>query len=334
MAHFFDSGFCVRQPSWHGLENLLSEYPDSWDDARMAAGLMWEPRIVPMYRKVIGEGGVELFEAVAGGRIVERDDDGAVLGTVSDNFALISHGEMGEIIEAIVGQPNVKFETAGSVKGGAQVWALVKLDEPYTIPGDNDPAGDPILHYPYLSLLNSHDGTGACKVLLTQVRVVCWNTIQAASAEGDRHGHQFSFRHVGKPMERIEDARAALTGARDEAQAWVTLASELHGMPIGDREVAQFLSEFIPEPPAGITSDRVKANIARDRARFMAAFNSETNIGQHGTGLGLFNASVEYLDHLRRFRSTDTYLGRTILRPEPLKARALTLVRELAGASN
>jgi hypothetical protein len=35
------------------------------------------------------------------------------------------------------------------------------------------------------------------------------------------------------------------------------------------------------------------------------------------------------LDHVRGFRNSDTYMGRQILSAEPLKAKAVRLVREL-----
>lgn len=343
MPAYFESGFCVRQPSWHGQETLLDDYPADWSEARRLAGLTWEPRLVPMYRAsehapiTTPDGDLILtptaYEQVPGMQLVERDDTGAVLGPVSDQFGLITHAEMGEIVETILGETNVKYETAGSVKGGATVWVLVRLDEPYTNPGDIGPDGQPVATYPFLALLNSHNGAGACKVTYTQVRVVCWNTVQAADADGNRHGRQFSFRHVGKPMERIEEARAALNGVREDASRWQAMAEELYGMPVDQAFTARFLSEFIPEPPAGVTSNRVRANIARDRQHFMALLESETNAHLADRGLGLFNASVEFLDHVRGFRNADTYLGRTILRAEPMKARALTMIREMAAAN-
>jgi len=46
----------------------------------------------------------------------------------------------------------------------------------------------------------------------------------------------------------------------------------------------------------------------------------------------VFNASVEFLDHVRGYRNQDTYLNRTMLRAEPMKAKSLTLIRELVTA--
>lgn len=334
MADYFESGFCVRERSWHGKELLLAEAPETWDEARMAAGLMWEPRLVPLYRKDVTAEGVESFVEASGAKLVERDDSGAALGVVSDSFELISHGEMGSIIEQVLGSDSAaKFDTAGSVRDGKMVYATMLLDEPYQIAGDVDGFGDPVLTLPYFALLNSHDGTGACKGLYTQVRVVCANTVQAADVDGDRHGAQFVIRHTTGAKNKIEGIGDVIKGARAEALRWRTIAEALALFPVTPEQEMQFLGEFLPEPPAGITSDRVRANVERDRGRFLHTLReSATNSGQRGNALSLVNASIEYLDHVRGFQNRNTYMGRQILSAEPLKAKAVSLVRTLVGA--
>lgn len=332
MADYFESGFCVRQRSWHGKETLLETHPENWDEARMAAGLLWEPTTEPVYRRTVAEDGTESYEAISH-KIVVRDDTRAELGVVSGGFELITHAEMGGIVEDFLQQENVKVDTLVSMKGGRQVAATILLDEPYAIKGDVDGFGDPVLTVPYFVLLNSHDGTGACKGLYTQVRVVCANTYQAADMDGDRHGAQFSLRHTTGVKARLDDARKIVEGARAEAMRWRTLAEELAGISVSAEQQLMFLDEFIPRPPAGITTPRVQANIDQDRARFLMVLNeSATNCAMAHNGLGLVNAAVEYLDHVRGFRNQDTYMGRQILTAEPLKAKAVRLVRELVNA--
>jgi hypothetical protein len=48
-----------------------------------------------------------------------------------------------------------------------------------------------------------------------------------------------------------------------------------------------------------------------------------------GSAYGLVQAAGEYLDHARSYRTQDSYLGRTLLRPEPLKAKAVALARRV-----
>lgn len=340
MPAYFDTGFTVREPAWHGLGVVLDEWPQTWPEARVPAGLTWEPRIEPLYQRLIvpvgvAEDGTPIeqveYREVPNRKLVVRDDTEDVLGAVSDQFSLVTHEDMGTIMEAVLGQPNAKFESAGSIKDGGTVWALVRLDEPYRVAGDTDVFGDQIAHYPYLALINSHDGTGSCKVLVTQVRIVCWNTVQAASMEGERTGRQFIFRHTGDVLSRIEEAKAALAGARDEVREWTELAERLFGYKVTEEGLMNFLHLFVPDPPAGVTSDRVKGNIERERQKLKAVYESVTVAPHHGTALGLVDAAVEYLDHLRGYRSKDTYFGRQMLRTEPLKAKAMKMAIEVAN---
>jgi phage/plasmid-like protein (TIGR03299 family) len=321
MAAYFESGFSVRKPMWHGLGTVADEYPKDWAQAREWAGLMWEPEL----RQLQVSTGPNLWAPVDDFQAVVRPDTGMVLGVVSDEFGLVGNQSMGEIIEAILGADSkVLFETGGSVRQGRNVWALARLDESYKVAGDNTET------WPFLALLNAHDGSGACKVLLTQVRVVCWNTIQMASKEGDRTGRQFSFRHVGKPMERIEDAKMALRGLRDEAKEWQELAKALFGMPVDEATLNHFVAEFIPDPPEELRTDRRVANVAKARNAFRYLYLDAVTCEAHrGTALGLLDASTEYLDYVRGVRSDDSRLTRSMLRPEPQKARALNIIRKV-----
>jgi len=61
-------------------------------------------------------------------------------------------------------------------------------------------------------------------------------------------------------------------------------------------------------------------------------FDSPPNEQIAGTPYGLVQAAGEYLDHVRNARSWETRLNRTLIRPEPLKHRALSLVREITTA--
>lgn len=348
MPAYFDTGFSVRQPMWHGLGDVLDDYPESWDEARLVAGLMWEPVEVPLYQALtvndgdaIPEGAVVPYTQgrpvdphvvhapLAGFKAIARDDTGEVLSVPTGTYQVISHGDMGEIIDAVLAADgNVKFETAGSCRGGRQVWALAYLDEPFTLPGDDTAT------YPFLTMLNSHDGSAACKLVYTSVRVVCWNTFQAASAQGDRSGAQYVFRHQGNVAERITAAKEALGGLRADATLYQEMMVELAKAPVDDSAVATFTQLFLPSPAdhGEFVSDRVAANITKARATFRRLHDeSLTTETIKGSAYGLFMAATEYLDHVRVTRSTDTYMGRTLLRAEPLKVRAHTLAREVAG---
>lgn len=322
-----ESMFSVREMPWHRQGEVLSDYPGSWAEARKLAGLNWEPVTSAVYVVTgLGPDGREHFEPVEGWKCIARSDTGAVLSLNRDSYTVIDHSEMGEIVEAVLTQPNVKWETAGVLDCGRAVWCLALLDEPITLPGDDS------LTLPYLAITNRHDGTGACALRATAVRIVCANTFRAAELEGDRTGTTFSFIHKASWRNRIEEAREAVTGARREMRRYQELACELLDIRISTRQRELFVTQFVPMPPDGLVTDRVARNVEEARKALRLLFESQTTEQVAGTAYGLVQAAGEYLDHVRTARSWETKLNRTLIRPEPLKQRALTLVREISAS--
>lgn len=351
MAAYFDSGFCVRKPSWHRQENLLDEYPKDYDEARTLAGLDWEPTYSDMYvpevmplsmfedaATVIPEGAIEvarndgfitLHVPVDGFRAIVRSDNRHVLATPKDSWELITHNQMGELIEAYTAAwrkagATVMYETMGSVKEGGLVWVLVKLDEPFNIKGDDSAT------YPFAVLLNAHDGSASCRLTPTMVRVVCWNTWKAAEYDAEASGTGIVLRHTGDMEAKLAQAKETLSTMRDEALAWQEQANDLASLRIDDGVVKMFLEEFIPIPEAATERHR---NMRAERQSIFRKLYAEsmTNGDLPDTAYKLVQTAGEYLDHIRPARSADTYLSRTVLDSDPIKRKIIPLVRELAA---
>jgi hypothetical protein len=106
---------------------------------------------------------------------------------------------------------------------------------------------------------------------------------------------------------------------------------ELSAIHVSPEQTEQFIGAFIPAPPAGLTSKRVQTNIegARDKMRIILA--SPTSDGVRETAYGWVQAAGEYLDHYRATRSLDGTLTRQLLKPQPLKGKAVQLAREVAA---
>jgi phage/plasmid-like protein (TIGR03299 family) len=328
MSANVESMFSVRQMPWHREGVILQDYPGDWDEARRLAGLDWDPVTTEVYSITsVNDDGTPYLEPIGGWKAISRSDTGAILSINRDSYTVIDHGEMGQIVEAVLAQPNVKWETAGVLDGGRSVWCLALLDEPITLPGDDSPT------LPYLAITNRHDGTAACALRATAVRIVCANTFRAAELEGERTGATFSFVHKTNWRDRIEDARTAVTGARAEMRRYTELARELLAIPVTRVQRETFITEFIPKPPDGLITDRVARNVDEARAALRLLFDTPTTAPVASTAYGLVQAAGEYLDHVRTARSWETRLNRTLIRPEPLKHRALELARDIITAS-
>jgi hypothetical protein len=164
MAANVESMFYTRTAPWHGLGVRVEEVLGS-KEALNQAGLDWKVEQTDVY--------AASGERIPGYKANIRDIDRSVLGIVGDRYKIVQNEEAFAFTDGLLGE-GVKYETAGSLAGGKIVWMLAKLPEKYIISGD--------AIEPYLVFCNSHDGSGAIRVAMTPVRVVCQNTLNLAFA--------------------------------------------------------------------------------------------------------------------------------------------------------
>ena len=192
MSANVESMFYVRQVPWHGLGTMVQEAPTSEDALRMAE-LDWRVEQTPVFT----DAGIE----IPGYKANRRNTDGSILGIVSDRYRIVQNTEAFEFTDAIVGETEdgvVKYETAGSLCGGKRIWLLAKMPTKKVLDDDVEP---------YMFFSNSHDGTGAIKVGMTPVRIVCANTLAIALNTAKR---QWSTKHVGDMQSKLEEAKLCL----------------------------------------------------------------------------------------------------------------------------
>lgn len=338
MAHEMtqdDRMYSVRVAPWHmGMGTnvaLLDTAPETRAERMALAGQDWTVEEEQLYRKVAASFlGAAAFEAVPGHKLLKRGDTQGLLSLQKTTYAVVQNEVGHELFEALSKGAQLDDGTGGTVKGGAMCYLSARLDEPVTIVGDTSPV------YPYVVVTWTHDGSGAVQARRTSVRVVCWNTLSASEQEASRSGRAFTFRHTKSVMARIDEAKRILDGVREGTAAFVELANELAVTPVTDAQKEAFVQAFIPAPATHVViSDQVLDNItaARNQVRALLTPGSATIPEAHqNTAYGLVQAGVEYLDHLRGYRNRDTYLGRTLLRDEPLKAKLVPMVKELVRA--
>jgi phage/plasmid-like protein (TIGR03299 family) len=331
-----DQMYSVREAPWHlgsGTNVLLLDVAPETRMARIeAAGHAFtvEEQDVHIRQEEEADGRAEpgaTFPKLEGWKALTRSDTGDVLHVARGSYEVVQNVVGHELFEGLSTGGRLDDGTGGTVKGGAVCYLSARVDEPLHVSGDDSPI------YPYVVVLWTHDGSGALQARRTSVRPVCWNTISLGEAEARRSGRNFTFRHTKNVLARIEDAKRVIAGAREETAAFVELANELARMSVTDEQRERFVTTFIPKPEAEVISDQVLDNILRERSKVRAIFDGPTIPEAHrNTAYGLVQAGIEYLDHLRAYRNSDTYLGRTLLRDEPLKRKLVPMVRELAAS--
>lgn len=323
-----DGMFSVREVPWHGLGEVLSDYPTRQEAQKIAHP--WNPVTEPLYRSVpsINDDGepVQGFEEVGTHVGVVRDDTGDSIGVVGSGYEVVSNDTLYDIAETIEGQASgsVMFETGGSLNGGSNVWLLIRLRDAISVPGD--PNGETI---PYYTLQNAHDGSGSLRGQATQTRVVCQNTSRMADFEAKRRGTEFVFRHTRSVHDRIEEAKAALAGWREDLESYVQMSRVLVQEPVTVDQRREFLERMVPMPEIATASDRVRDNVERTRGEFTDILDGVTCEGISDTQWGLLAATVEWSQHVRRAQSRESVLKRTYLSRNDVVASAYKILQTI-----
>lgn len=271
---------------WHHTGVYVGDNNVTSKEAIVKAGLDWEVGLAPGFYAHPETG--KLIDGSRQG--VVRLSDGALLGEVGARYKPVQNAEAFDFMDALVKDGEVRYHTAGALGGGERIWLLAQL------PGELRIRKEDVTH-PFVLLSNTHDGTGALRVLGTSVRVVCANTLGTALSQGKGDG--ISIRHDGDVMRKLGDARKALGLAKQDFDVFASFAQELDTIRFSLNEMRTMTEILIPLPPpqegeSDIT-DKVRANTEAKRRSLEDRFaDGRGNDGE--TAWHALNAVTEFVD--------------------------------------
>lgn len=284
MSANIESIFYVRETPWHGLGVKVEEAVSS-GEALWLSGLDW--RVVQ--KDIYAED-----KKINGYKANIRDSDGKVLGVVSDRYRIVQNDEAFAFTDALLGE-GVRYETAGSLSEGRQIWMLARLPEKYIINGDEIA--------PYLVFSNSHDGSGAVRVAITPIRVVCQNTLNLALNAAKRC---WGIKHTGDINSKLHEAKYTLLRTEKYMNELGKSINELIKIKLSDKKVLEFIDEFFP-----VTNDMSDIQVRNNRrlhneleARYFDAPDLQ-HVGKNA--YRFINAVSDMASHGKPTRATKNY---------------------------
>jgi|TARA_R110000782_G_scaffold28166_3_gene70841 phage/plasmid-like protein (TIGR03299 family) len=148
---------------WHGLGTQVS---NELSPAQMQtkAGLDWTVHEVESYVDFNGD------KIPTGQKSLIRSSDNKVLTNVGGAWNPVQNTEAFEFFSEYVLAGDMEMNTAGSLKGGRNVFALAKVNESFSILGEDQVDS-------YLLFSNPHEYGKAIDIRFTPIRVVCNNTL-------------------------------------------------------------------------------------------------------------------------------------------------------------
>jgi len=298
----------ARTGAWHGLGQVLPQAPTVREAFRLA-GLGWRVERSPIYidRAAVipsgsnpvdldGPASADLYRSPDKVALV-RSDTADVFEVVGKGYEVFQNDELADLVEGLSRAKATQLaETAGSLRGGRNVFALVPRGE-YLADG----AGGSDLVRNFLLFSNSHDGTGSLIILPTEVRVVCANTLAMATA-GVR------IRHTLNARDRVAEAVAAMNVLDKAAGERRTTVQRLASTPMTEEDRRIFFLKVYERAFGALrgtpttATDRAAHERAQETIGSWLANLDSARTYQTGTVWHAFNAVTEWSDHARRVK--------------------------------
>jgi phage/plasmid-like protein (TIGR03299 family) len=300
MAHELESekSFAsFRQPAWHGLGTVFEEEVSTKEMLELANLHEWN---VHLEEVAIPDGfnSDKTYNYVTRTNPFDRSQKD-ILGVVGERYRILQNEELFDFGDALL-DGGGRWETAGSIKGGRQVFGSLALERETVL----DPSGVSDKINTYLLVNTSHDGSIAIQASVTPVRVVCANTLNLALGSGigrNRSVKQsYKIRHTQTAQGKIQAAREALGLANIYMDEFDKVAQEMIQKQITQDKFMEIVLKAYPRPEedkkGAVSKWNTKVELIED------IYTGDFNHMIAGTAWGALNAMTERLDWYRSAR--------------------------------
>ena len=286
-----------REPAWHGLGTVFEEEVNTTKMLELASLDNWNVRLeeIPMPEKFTSDK-TNYFVARSNPFDKTQTD---VLGVVGERYRTLQNEDLFAFGDNIL-DGGGRWETAGSIKGGRQVFGSIALERETIL--DPNGVGDKVSTY--LLVNTSHDGSVAIQASITPVRVVCANTLNMAIGGGvgrNRNIKQtFKIRHTQTAEGKVIAAREALGLANAYMDEFDIMAKAMIEKEISKAKFDEIMLLAYPMPEkdakGSLSKWQTKIELIED------IYQGEFNHMISGTSWGALNAMTERLDWYRSGR--------------------------------
>ena len=275
----YDWMLSAKERPWHGIGTVVEEAPTSEDAIRIAR-LDWT---------------VDQFPVFANGNEIPgyfanvRSDTNEALGVVRNRYKIVQNTEAFDFVDGIVANKHLecRYETAGSLFNGRRIFLLVKLP-------NKDLLGDLVENY--LFFTNSHDGSSALTAGITNVRVVCNNTLQMALEGASRI---WRCRHTTNIEGKKQQAKEALGMAVKYMEGMEKTAWQMASKKINEEAFFRKLFEVDAH------KDDSKEKMIE---RIHIIYNKKDDLQNFkGTAWGMYNAVADFVSNTEPLRKTKNF---------------------------
>jgi len=231
-----------------------------------------------------------------------RTDNGDYLGMVKSRYEIVQNTDAFSFFDAIIDSGEAIFETAGALGKGERIFLLAKL------PDDFEVAGEKIEKY--IMLTNSHDGTSSVIAGMTNIRVVCNNTLQAALKGLE---NKVSIDHVSGAKNKLKEAHRVMGIASKYSSEVYDIFNRMVDIKMDEGQYRSYFEKVLKtEYASKMTSTEEKEmstrlkNMVDATTQFAMTHPTQTTQGATGTLWGAYNSISGYYNYIKQFPSAES----------------------------
>ncbi len=289
-----------RTMPWDDQGTALSGEVASADEALEQAGLAgWGLTKAPIYARASSQDEADRRKLVLvpGKYAVVRATDGVPLGVVGAAYRVVSNEEAFEWADALAGAHGFGYRRAGQTTGGARVWMLMETPFRIVFP-------DGTTAQQYLLLWNRHDGSGAVRAVITNIRISCLNKLPLALK---RATASVSIRHTVSAEDKLAEAGRVLGRAQTAAEDAGLIARELISRKFSDRDWQRLVDKLVPVPATAEAGSAATARAEEKIATLNRLYYGPEGAEIVGTTWGALNAMAAWDSHHSIARNTSKH---------------------------
>ena len=282
--------------AWHGLGQVIKGAMTA-EEAIKNANLDYE----------VDKAKVQFFPAtdkqiwVEGHYATYRKDTYDYLGMVKSRYEIVQNRDAFGFFDSIIDEGEAIFETAGALGNGERIFLVAKL------PSDFEIGGEKIEKY--IMLTNSHDGSSSVIAGMTNIRVVCNNTLQAALKGLE---NKVSINHISGAKDKLKEAHRVMGIASNYSNQVQDIFNRMADRKMTEGQYRDYFEAiFTPEYKTVMTaaeekemSTRLK-NMIEGTTQFAFTHPTQTTDAANGTLWGAYNAVSGYYNYIKTFKSTE-----------------------------
>jgi phage/plasmid-like protein (TIGR03299 family) len=286
------------EKAWHGLGQVVEGAMTS-EEAIKLANLDYE---VDKTKVFFNCGNPECYNEIDGYFATYRKDTNDYLGMVKSRYEVVQNRDAFGFFDAIIDQGEAIFETAGVLGKGERIFVTAKLPDDFEIKGEKIEK--------YIVLTNSHDGTSSVIAGLTNIRIVCNNTLQAALNGLE---NKVSIKHTSGVQDRLKEAHRVMGIASKYSKEVESYFTKMSDFKMDEGQTIDFITKIMTPEYLQVPKDKEEEkqmstrlkNIIDSTVEFTLTHPTQTTDALKGNLWGVYNGVSGYYNYVKQYNNTE-----------------------------